>query len=63
MDTFAIVPVEYNKEYLWCVFENTTQQVVNAFYFEDEARRYANFLRRGGAFAGYTPRFMVSEFF
>lgn len=61
MDKFACIPVEYEGEFLWCVFEYATDQVVKAFYFEDDAQDYINFLVKGGAFAGWTPPFIVSE--
>ena len=62
MDDFLVVPVEHEGEFLWCVFEKATEQVVNSFYFEEEANDYAKFLANGGAFAGFTPSFILNEF-
>lgn len=61
MHKYLCVPVEYQGEFLWCVFETTTEQVVKSFYFEDEATDYINFLVKGGAFAGWTPSFFLEE--
>lgn len=62
MDNFTCVPVEYEGEFLWCVYERLTDQVVESFYFEEEAQEYIRFLNNGGAFAGWTPAFMLAEF-
>lgn len=61
MDNYVCVPVEHENEYLWCVFENNTEQVINSFYFEDEAKEYIKFLNDGGAFNGWTPAFVLNE--
>lgn len=62
MDNFTVVPVEYEGEFLWCVYEKSTDQVIESFYFEDEAQDYMKFCANGGAFAGWTPSFMLVEF-
>mgnify|MGYP006272959241 CR=1 FL=1 len=46
---------------LWHVFENTTQQVISTFIFEDDAQEYCRFLEKGGAFAGFTPSFVLKK--
>ncbi len=56
---YSLVFVEHEEEYIWCVYEHATEQVVNSFYFEDEAKGYIKFLERGGAFAGWTPIFFT----
>lgn len=61
IDDFACLPIEYDGEYLWCVFEHATQQVVRSFFFEDDAHEYIRFLRSGGAFAGFTPAFVLQD--
>jgi len=48
-----------NDELLWNVFENATQQVIDTFFFEDDAQEYMHFLEEGGAFAGFTPSFIT----
>lgn len=59
---FVCVPVQFEGEYLWCVFEKATDQVIRHFYFEEEALDYIDFLVKGGCFAGHTPTFMSSDF-
>ena len=56
---YSLVFVEHEGDFLWCVYEHSTEQVINSFYFEDEAKRYVKFLDRGGAFAGWTPAFFT----
>jgi len=58
---FACVPVEYNGEFLWCIFEYATDQVINHFYFEDDANNYLKFLQRGGCFDSFTPTFIIQK--
>ena len=61
-DNFSIVPIEQSGEFLWCIFEHATDQVIHSFYFEDDAKKYVKFLKSGGAFNGYTPAFILTEF-
>lgn len=55
---------EFNndEELLWFVYEESTAQVVAEFFFEDDAQNYSKFLESGGAFAGFTPSFMLRKF-
>lgn len=62
MDNLVCVPVEHEGEFLWCVFEKATDQVINSFYFEEDAHNYIHFVNEGGAFAGWTPAFIMNEF-
>ncbi len=50
-----------NDELLWHVFEETTQQTVAEFFFEDDAQEYSKFLEKGGGFAGFTPAFVIKK--
>lgn len=59
-DNFVVVPVEIDNQFLWCVFEKSTDQVINHFFFEEDAHEYLKFVNDGGAFAGYTPAFMTN---
>lgn len=45
----------------WHVYESTTEQVIDSFFFEDEAQNYTEFLENGGAFAGFTPSFIIKK--
>lgn len=56
---FTNVKVQDNGETLHCIFEHATDQVIHFFTGKKEADKYIGFLRRGGAFAGYTPTFIT----
>lgn len=58
---FTNVEVSDNGEKLHCVFEHATDQVVNYFVEPKAADKYIKFLRRGGAFNGYTPTFITTS--
>lgn len=58
----ACVKIDYNGKSLYCVYEMATDQVVNHFKSEREAQKYIEFLEDGGAFAGFTPAFIMREF-
>lgn len=45
----------------WCIHETLTEQVIAAFFFEDDAKDYMEWLEDGGAFAGFTPSFMIQS--
>lgn len=61
MESLVCLPVEYKKDFLWCIYEKPTEQVVGSFFFEDEAEAYHKFLTMGGAFYGFTPSFILIE--
>lgn len=54
---------KFNKddEVIWQVHESTTDQIVAEFGFEDDAHEYCHFLENGGAFAGFTPSFILHK--
>jgi len=47
--------------FFWCVWEKLSEQAIDFFYFKDDAQTCAKFLENGGAFAGFTPSFMLKE--
>ncbi len=59
-DNLVVVPVEIENQFLWCIFEKATDQVINHFFFEEDAHDYVEFVNEGGAFAGFTPTFMTN---
>lgn len=59
MKKYDVVVIENEKDFLWGVYENATEQLVDVFFFEDEAHDTALFYERGGAFDGFTPAFML----
>jgi len=61
---YYVLPIQIeNEEYdfIWCVMESKTDQLIRAFEFEDEALEYEEFLNDGGAFDGFTPSFVLRE--
>ena len=61
MMKYVCEPVFIEDILYWVIFEVKTEQVIQLFLFEDDAREYLSFLEVGGAFAGYTPGFMLRE--
>jgi hypothetical protein len=61
MTNYYVLPLEVDSDFIWCVMETKTEQLIQAFEFEDEAEQYAEFLEDGGAFAGFTPSFILRE--
>lgn len=62
MNGYYVLPIQTEeKDYIWCVMESSTEQLIDAFVFKDDALEYANFLGRGGGFDGWTPTFMLQE--
>jgi hypothetical protein len=62
MNNYYVLPLETDEhDFIWCVMENQTEQLIQAFEFEDEALEYVNFLEDGGAFDGFTPSFILQE--
>ena len=62
MNNYYVMPLQAEEnDFIWCVMEEPTQQLISAFAFEDEALKHAKFLNRGGAFAGWTPSFILQE--
>jgi len=61
MSNYYVLPLEVDSDFIWCVMETKTEQLIQAFEFEDEAEEYAEFLENGGAFSGFTPSFILRE--
>jgi Tat protein secretion system quality control protein TatD with DNase activity len=47
--------------FFWCVWEKASEQAIDFFYFKEDAEDCAKFLENGGAFAGFTPGFILKE--
>lgn len=59
---YFVMPINTeDMDFIWCVMEANTNQLIRAFEFEDEAFEYAEFLDDGGAFDGWTPSFILQE--
>lgn len=50
-----------NDMLLWHVYEVQTGQVVDSFFFEEDALQRATEMERGKAFAGFTPSFILKK--
>ena len=61
MSYFYVLTLEVESNFIWCVIETQTEQLIEAFEFEDEAEEYKKFLMKGGAFDGFTPSFILRE--
>lgn len=62
MSNYYVLPIETEeKDFVWCVMEQPTAQLIEAYLFKDDALEYANFLERGGGFDGWTPSFILQE--
>lgn len=53
--------INNDDEVVWLVQEETTSQIITEFWFEEDAQEYCGFLDRGGAFAGFTPSFILTR--
>ena len=58
-NNYFVVASKENDDFIWCVFEEPTTQVIASFYFEEDAIAMAKFMSKGGAFDGFTPTFML----
>jgi hypothetical protein len=61
MTNYYVLPLEVDSDFIWCVMETKTEQLIQAFEFEEEAEEYKEFLMDGGAFDGFTPSFVLRE--
>lgn len=61
MSKYTVKPVNVDGNFLWEIFETNSQQVFGQFFFEEDARRQAKFMERGGAFDGWTPSFFLTS--
>lgn len=62
MRNYICNPIQNDDgDFFWTVLETATDQVINSFIFEDEARSYARFLNKGGGFDGFTPSFVLTK--
>ena len=50
-----------DNDFIWCVIETSTSQIIKSFPFQEESIEHARFLNNGGAFDGWTPAFFLTE--
>ena len=60
MKKYSVRPVEINGDYVWEILEIATQQVIENFFFEEDAMLVAEALEFT-AFEGWTPSFMLKK--
>lgn len=57
---YTVRPIRVLNDYMWEVYENASEHVIDTCYFEDDALEYAEFLEQGGGFNGFTPSFILT---
>lgn len=57
----TIASATEDGDFLWSVYEEASEQIVDSFFFEEDADKFVRFSRNGGAFAGFTPAFMIRK--
>ena len=57
---YTVRPIRVLDEYMWEVYENVSEHVIDVCYFEEDAIEYAEFLENGGGFDGFTPGFILT---
>ena len=60
MKKYTVNPVNINGDYVWEILETATQQVIENFFFEEDALDFAETLE-DSAFEGWTPSFMLKK--
>jgi hypothetical protein len=60
MEKYSVIASHIEDDYVWNVYEVATNQIIDKFFFEDDAFDLAEFMENGGAFDGFTPAFMTS---
>jgi hypothetical protein len=63
MEKYSVILIREDEEYFWGIYEFASEQVIDTFYFEEDAMDAADFMEKGGAFDGFTPSFMLQEDF
>ena len=58
---YMVNPIKIENDFMWEVYEAPTERVIDSFFFEEDAVRYAKFLESGGGFNGWTPNFILTE--
>ena len=61
MRKYVIEPVNIEGDFMWELYENETEHVIGHFFFEEDCVKAAKFMESGGAFDGWTPRFILQD--
>ena len=60
MSKYSIHSLQSEEDdFFFGVYEEQSEQVIDFFYFHEDAEKIIDFMERGGAFAGFTPAFML----
>ena len=61
-DKYTVHTIQDDEgDFFFCVFERTSENVIDFFYFQEDAAECAEFMINGGAFDGFTPKFMLKN--
>lgn len=58
---YTVKPVQDKNDFFYALYEHASDQVLDFYYFEEDAMDRKSFLDSGGAFDGFTPAFMLTE--
>jgi hypothetical protein len=62
MRKYTIHTLKDNEgDFFFGVYEEATEQVIDFFFFQEDAKKTAKFMELGGAFAGFTPSFVLRK--
>jgi hypothetical protein len=61
MRKYSVVASHVDDDFVWNVYEHATNQVIESFFFEEDAMAMAKFYENGGAFDGFTPYFLTAK--
>lgn len=61
MKKYETHPVNINGDFMWELTETETEHVIGYYFFEEDARKAARFMEKGGAFDGWTPSFILQD--
>lgn len=59
MNKYTVHTIEDDGDFFFALFENNTHQVIDFFYFQEDAMKCSQFMENGGAFDGFTPSFIL----
>lgn len=60
MSKYSVIASHVVDDYVWNIYEHATNQIIDSYFFEEDALEMVAFLERGGAFDGFTPAFMTT---
>jgi hypothetical protein len=61
MSNYEYKLVVRGTDFLWRIVETRTEHVMGEYIFEEDAQARMRFLDSGGAFNGWTPRYVLRK--